>query len=203
MKKVIKIIIANVKKYYLRNKNFSIISDNCWGGFVYQNYNINYKSPFVGLFIFSPDYLKLLKNLREYMDLPLRFIEAEKSSYKEQLVEYNTLNTYPIAKLGDIEIHFLHYKNEEEANKKWNRRKARIDYDNLIVKFCDRDLATEALIEQFFLLNFDRKVCLTASKYDHPSNLKLKCEDGNQIEDEWKSFKRTVMTTTYINNFYN
>ena len=40
----------------------TIISNNCWGGFVYQKFNLQYRTPFVGLFIFAPDYIELLEN---------------------------------------------------------------------------------------------------------------------------------------------
>ena len=40
----------------LQNTNFSIISNNCWGGYVYQEQNLPYQSPFVGLFLYAKDY---------------------------------------------------------------------------------------------------------------------------------------------------
>ena len=37
----------------------------------------------------------------------------------------------PIGILDDIEVIFLHYKSEDEAYQKWNRRKERIVWDNI------------------------------------------------------------------------
>src|SRR5690606_24670996 len=111
-------------KRKLQNRDFTIISDNCWGGFVYQNYNLSYSSPFVGLFIFSPDYIELLENLDDYLNKDLSFIQPSKSKYKEILLEDNTFDKYPIGLLGDnVEIHFLHYKDDKEALQKWEYRK--------------------------------------------------------------------------------
>ena len=58
------------KSYYskkdkeaLKDINFVIISDNCWGGSVYQWLDRPYNSPFVGLGIYGDCYIKLLSNL--------------------------------------------------------------------------------------------------------------------------------------------
>ena len=40
------------------------------------------------------------------------------SKYKDRA------KTYPLGLLDDIEIHFTHYKSEEEAHEKWERRTA-------------------------------------------------------------------------------
>ena len=53
----------------VENKNFVIVSDNCWGGSLYQWYNRPYNSPFVGLFIHGDCYIKLLSNFDYLMIL--------------------------------------------------------------------------------------------------------------------------------------
>lgn len=40
------------------------------------------------------------------------------------MLKCGTFNTYPIALLGDVEIHFLHYDNETVAKEKWERRES-------------------------------------------------------------------------------
>ena len=35
---------------------FTIISNNCWGGLVYQHYNLSYDSPTVGCYFFALTY---------------------------------------------------------------------------------------------------------------------------------------------------
>lgn len=56
---------------------------------------------------------------------------------------------YPLALLGDIEIHFLHYKNEFEVKEKWSRRILRINWDNLFLKMNDSDGADENILKLF------------------------------------------------------
>ena len=49
--------LSRFRKRKLFNKNFTIISNNCWAGWVYRRYNIEYKTPTVGLFIMPDDYM--------------------------------------------------------------------------------------------------------------------------------------------------
>ena len=187
-------------KKKLKYKDFTIISNNCWGGFVYQHFELPYASPFVGLFLFAPDYIKMLKKLDYYLDLPLKFINPEVSKYREQITEYGTINTYPVGILDDVELHFLHYKDESEATEKWERRKKRINPNELIVKFCDRDLCTEELIREFDSLQFEKKVCLTAKQYSYNSCIKLKNENSEYIQNEWENFMKTKNLRRFIDS---
>lgn len=140
--------VNNVSKkwnnYRIKNKRISIISNNCWGGYMYQSCNLKYQSPFIGLFLFAPDYIQLLKNLDYYLSQDITFITRKQSKYADLIIE-----EYPIGMLGEgIEIHFLHYKSNEEAAEKWKQRVKRIDLNNLIVKFCDRDLSTPEYMKE-------------------------------------------------------
>lgn len=96
----------------IRNKQVTIISNNCWGGFMYQSCRIKYNSPFIGLYMYAPEYIALLRNLKYNLSQPLRFIKHEQSKYK------NIVPTqYILGVLGDtgIEIVFMHYH--------WRRRR--------------------------------------------------------------------------------
>ena len=37
---------------------FTIISNNCWAGLVYQHFGLPYNTPTAGLFFFAQDYLE-------------------------------------------------------------------------------------------------------------------------------------------------
>lgn len=142
----------------------TIISNNCWGGRVYQRYGLPYTSPTVGLLLFADEYIKFVSNLKYYLSLELTFIPKTQSKYYEYYKEKDKY--YPIGLLGDIEIVFLHYKSEKEAYEKWNRRKKRINWDNLIVKFNDQNLATEEHIKAFDRLPYKNKLCFVAHKVE-------------------------------------
>jgi len=190
------------EKRRLVNKDFSIISNNCWGGFVYQYYDLPYGSPFAGLFIYASDYIRLLRDLRSYLQEELIFIDPEKSKYREWACADPAFGDYPIALLKDIEIHFLHYHSLEEARDKWIRRVSRINFDNLFVKFSDRDGCTEEMIAEFDKMNFPRKVCLTVKPYPYISCFQMPNSPEPIPKDEWKVFLAHTNLTRFLNRFY-
>lgn len=68
------------------NKPFTIISNNCWGGIVYQHYNLPYDSPTVGLYFYADEYIKFVSNLHYYLSQEITFISYEQSKYKDDIV---------------------------------------------------------------------------------------------------------------------
>lgn len=143
-------------KRLIKNKDFSIISNNCWAGRAYQYLDMPYLSPTVGLYFFAPDYIRFVSDLHKYLDTPLEFINAEDSKYCEELKIRNQIDK-PIGKLDDVEIVFLHYPSKEEALEKWNRRKERVNFNHIILKFSRMDLCTEKEIAEFDSIEFGNK----------------------------------------------
>lgn len=139
---------------FLKNSNFVLISNNCWGGAAYQWFERPYNSPFIGLFLYGPCYIKLLQNFDEYMHQKLIFISESK--YPDRKL------TYPLATLNDVEIHFTHYATEEEAKSKWERRTLRMleekNRDHYFFKICDRERVTNKILEEFHQLPFKNKI---------------------------------------------
>jgi uncharacterized protein (DUF1919 family) len=145
------------------NVDFTIISNNCWGGGIYEDLNLEYRSPTVGLFFYAPCYLNFLENFDRLIDSEIKFVLKSKYNIANNYrVSHN--HYYPIGILDDVEIHFLHYDTEVVAEDKWIRRKERINRDNLFVKFCNRDLCTSELILRFDNLKFKNKVFFTNKK---------------------------------------
>ena len=68
--------------------------------------------------------MRFVGNLEYYLHTELRFISALESKYKDELTKKEQTNI-PIGLLDDVELVFLHYKNEKEASEKWKRRTAR------------------------------------------------------------------------------
>lgn len=150
--------ITKENSHKLTSKDFTIISNNCWGGMIYQKYGLPYLSPTVGLFILGHDFVKLCKNWNEYFSLPLMFIEWEDSSFYYGLKDQTP---FPVAKLGDIEIYFMHYKTSEEAEEKWNRRVKRINPDKMLFKLSQREECSKEDVEEFLSLPLKNKVCFS------------------------------------------
>ena len=143
-------------KKSIKDKNFSVISNNCWAGRVYQYLDMPYLSPTAGLYFFAPDYIKFVSDLRRYLATPLRFIEPEESKYYEDIKIKNHTDK-PIGIIDDVEIVFLHYKTKEEAEEKWNRCKERVNFDNIILKFSRMNLCTDKEIDEFCNIPFENK----------------------------------------------
>jgi uncharacterized protein (DUF1919 family) len=162
IKKIREDLYCHSLRKKVKNKNFTIISNNCWAGGIYEDLQMEYNTPTVGLFFYAPCYIKFLKNFQYYIQRPVTFKET---SIYDEGQELRKTKLYPLGVLDDIEVHFLHYKNQTEALEKWNRRVKRINHHNLYINFCDRDLCTEEHLQEFDKLPFDRKVCFTAKKY--------------------------------------
>ena len=147
----------------VKDKNFTIVSNNCWGSELYRDMGLMYNTPFVAVIIYAPCYIKLLSNLKEYLESPLTFTNVSRYDLAN---EERKTRLYPIGLLKeDIEIHFYHIFNELEAKEKWNRRVKRINWENLFIVFCGEKCCTEEILEEFEKLDFPYKVCFTAKKY--------------------------------------
>lgn len=149
----------------LRNRAVTVISNDCWGGRMHKFYHLPFNTPFIGLFIPGPDYVRLLEDPRVLAE-PLNFVPTWQSRYWEHLKKARQ-TSHPMALLGPegLEIHFLHYENEDVARQKWDRRVKRIDWDNAIVKLSDRDVFDRGVAERFDALPYPVKVCFTSRPY--------------------------------------
>ena len=173
-------------------KTLTILSNNCWGGHVYRYFGLPYTSPTVGLFIYTDEYIRFLKNLKYYLSLDLRFIPIEKSRYRDILVSKQIVNS-PIGVLDDVEIVFLHYHSEEEAREKWNRRKERMDLDNLIIKMSEQNLCTPDHLKEFDNLPYKRKFVLVHKDYGLDSQIVCKeFAKKGEILNDTDEFRRHV-----------
>ena len=131
----------------LRQQPFCMISNNCLGRRLYQILDRDYNTPFVGLFMMPECFTELVIHFEEYMSRELRFVEVSKHKALNETRESG--DRYPIGIIGGAEIHFLHYESEQEALEKWNRRKARIDMDNLYFLMVANGPYDEALLKQY------------------------------------------------------
>lgn len=140
-----RMIISRVKRE-LHIKDCSFISQNCIGGVLYHDLGLQFLSPTVNTFIPEPGFVKMVLNLRYYMEQELVMRWGEE---------------YPIGQLGDVEIHFMHYGTCKEAKDAWDKRKARINWDKIFVLATDRDGFDEAVYESWKQIPYP-KILFTA-----------------------------------------
>lgn len=141
-------ILAPIRRRRLRRTDFTIISNNCWAGVCYEYFGLPKQSPTVGCYFFADEYIRFLKNIKYYLEIPITMISAEDSRYAEELKKRGQMDV-PVGVLDDVEIVMLHYKDENIARNKWNRRVKRINWDNLIYKFSYMNGCLDKHVHQF------------------------------------------------------
>lgn len=194
---------GSINRLFLKHKNFTVISNNCLAGDMYRFLGLPYLTPTVGLFIMAPDFIKLLGDLYGYFKRELKFIEENESKYRNYLSNtVEQFGKYPIGLLGDIEIHFLHYKSRQEARTKWNRRVERINWDYMIFKFNDQYLCTEAELKAFSDIDFPNKLCFVSKDYEEFKDVIFMKEycGLDAVTDDIKYYKKYINIIKYINS---
>lgn len=199
-------LTKNLRRKKLKDNNFTIISNNCWGGTVYESYGIKKLSPTVGMFIMPEDYLKFVADLDYYLKQPLEFIDPDDSKWRKILQEKSNWKTYLIGRIGDIELQMLHHHNEDVARRKWESRIKRVNKNRLIFKFNDQNGATREQIERFMELPLEHKLCFVATQEckvnDDVIFIKQprKYSEGVKASREPFGKSRYIDLTKYINN---
>lgn len=195
---------APYRRKKLLGTDFTIISNNCWAGHVYRRYGINYNTPTVGMYFFPEEYLKFISNMKENVDLPMTFIPASKSKHYQRLQELNQTNV-PIAVLGDdIEIVMLHYHSEKEVIEKWNRRKARINWEHLLIKNTMQNGMTEEQVRRYDALPFAHKIIFVPYKMNGVKSAiwyKSDCK-SDRVLDDIINFNKYIDLTKWLNSSY-
>ena len=205
--KFLRIKFSKIRQKRLKNRNFTIISNNCWGGMIYESYNLIKQSPTIGLFFHADDYIKFISNFNYYINLKLEFIKIDESKNKEWLVNNVHFDKHPIGLLDDIEIYFLHYKDEKEAEEKWNRRIERINYNDILFKFNDQNGCTEEHVKNFLELPYKNKLFFTVKKWEFisPSIIKFNQLRGKEFiyaSNEPFGNNKRINITNYLNSMY-
>lgn len=113
--------INRKNKKRLKNKDITIISSNCTGGFLYHWLGMQFRSPFINLYMTPDDFIIAMEHFDEFIEYPITEKKDTKLGYPIGIGGNNTL------------IHFMHYATFEEAIEKWNERRKRINTENMCV----------------------------------------------------------------------
>ncbi|MES2649858.1 MAG: DUF1919 domain-containing protein [Bacteroidota bacterium] len=140
----------------LKNKNFTILCNNCIGGIILHDLKLKFNTPTINLYFNAPDYIAFLERLEYYLSTDITF------SYQSK---YDTVpKEYPVGTISDIELHFVHYNDFSEAKNKWTTRAKRVNYNNLFVIGSDKDYFTPDLLTRFLRLPYRNKVFFSSRK---------------------------------------
>ncbi len=151
----------------LQNHEFSILCNNCTGGILYHDLHEQFRSPTINLFFYSDHFFKFVENLDHYLSQEL--VPCHNPIYTPRI-------NYPVCNLGDLELHFLHYHSFEEAKTLWDRRKARINKENLFIMWTFMGAKTSPeMAKRFEDLPFERKVAFSEKDFpEYPSIFNIK-----------------------------
>lgn len=163
------------RKYYLRRKkrrleNISptVLSSNCTGAVILHDLGCRFNSPTVNLYIEADDFIKFLSDPGKYLAaVPVEIPSGE---------------TFPVGRVEDVTVYFMHYKTFEEARNKWIERSVRVDMNNLFVMMSDKNGCTEKHIAEFDALPYENKVIFTHVPY--PQYKSAYCIKGFENEAE-------------------
>ena len=171
-KKTIKTIKKTKKKS--NTKQICIITNNCYGTKYYHKNKLQYNTPFIGIFLYSDCYIKLLENFSKYM----------KKKPKPCLQSKYGNKKYPVMSIGDIEVHCLHDKDIEDCIDKWQRRKKRLlPINKCHIKMCDHDKYEEDFGKRFCNLKYKKKKLFLSKKNYFKDKCTIKTKYKNRCPD--------------------
>lgn len=152
-----RIIMTRVKFYFRRMiekyrakklrktvdlSDITLLSQNCIGGVMYHDCEAKFLSPTVNLYMMPSDFLKFVNNYEHYISETPLVCDGEK---------------YPVGTFSDgLQINFMHYDSKEEALKKWESRKIRINKNKIFVICIERDGFSQENYEEFKKLKFPK-----------------------------------------------
>ena len=146
-------LYKELKRIKLKNREVTIIANNCNAGIIYHDMKLQFMTPTINLSFDMNDYVRFLEKLPWYMEQEIVQIADDRFAY-------------PVGLLGnDVEVRFNHYKTFSDAVSKWNERKRRINWDNLYIMGIDGDNCTYESIAKFNQLPYKHKVILTHKPY--------------------------------------
>lgn len=194
-------VLGSFRSRKLNNKDFTIISNNCWAGICYEYFHMLKRTPTVGVYFYPNDYIKFISDLKHYIDIEIQMITCEESKHAAEMKQRGEENV-PVGKLDDVEIIFLHYRDPSLAKDKWERRKRRINWENLIIKFSYMNGCTDEHIHAFENIRGVKKFALVTKqfpKYDDCYLASYAIEDG-QIQNDTFYFNRDINVYKLINS---
>lgn len=156
-------LINKKNRLRLTNKTPTLICSNCTGGVLYHWLGLEFRSPFINLYMNNIDFIKALENFDEFLAT-------------EIVEDKNSKLDYPVGiGYNGVRLHFVHYKNFTDAIEKWNERKKRIDPKNMCVwltNFTPSQYGAEptTIIERFNKLPFKNKLIFSGEKF-HGENI--------------------------------
>lgn len=172
--KVLKIYNFNFTDYLkIKKAHISIFANNCWGGTLYHYLGLRFDSPMINMFFEDNDFLKFLEPPKKYIDSSL-ILDGMK--YNED-IQIN----YPVFMCEDIKIYFNHYDDVKSAINTWEKRKHRINWDNIFVMMFTEN---KSVAKRFLETKYAKKICFVPFKIDNKYSYTINYKENIVLEKE-------------------
>lgn len=147
----------SLRRLRLRNRDFSLITNNCIAGIIYHDLGLPFRSPTINLFFENEDFFRFAGHLEHYLSCEMEELHRPGVSYPLGLLRRGA---------ETVTVHFMHYDSYRQAAAKWKERAARVNPDNLYLIFeypavDESPEAQQAVKARFDALPPARKVLLT------------------------------------------
>ena len=158
-------LMMYARRAQLKRTDFTILANTCTAGDWYGYLNLTPNTPTRRMIIYPNHYLKLLSDPRGYFSQSLEHV-------CDAIVPREPFGwVYPVGRLGDVELHFIHDHDFDTARARWETDVARVNWDNLFILFDDAHFPLSlSLARAFEALPFANKIFLT--RYAYPG---LRC----------------------------
>lgn len=160
--KVLNIIGFSFTKYVkLVNQNPTFISNNCTAGIIYNLLGMRFTSPLINMFVKDDDYFSLIENFKQNMESEILLTGINYDS--------GTQLKYPVYTIRNtgIKLYMNHYGDFSVAKEKWDIRKTRINYDNIIYIF---KAENQESANKFSKMNIGKKIMFSSFRNTEMSN---------------------------------
>ena len=140
------------RQHAKKNVNRVIFCNMCLGGVLSHDFKLRFCSPTVNLMITGHEFVEMMKNPRQIEGCITEVTDSGKN--------------YPVGLLNNqYHLHFIHYKNFDEAAAVWKRRTKRVDYSQIYVILVETASCSYSDLEAFDKLPYQHKIALVHEEY--------------------------------------
>ena len=172
--------VSNRFRKKLTNHGFSILCSNCIGGTIYHRLGEEFLTPTINMYISQPDFIEFCLHLDHFLSEELVFIDSDEPCPVAKLAGSETED------IPSITIKFIHFKTEKDARATWNRRRTRINKDNLYIIMYKLDGVTVEQLKSLESVSCNNKIVLTSAPLP---------------EISWSYYIKPIMSHQYPYNY--
>ena len=149
----------------LFSDDLTIISNTCIGGRLYHDYSKKFMSPTIDFYMEPESFVKFCSNLKYYLSVDIKPLPDYKIKPFDDFFFFD---------IGGLIGVFGHTNDSlKKTIEKWNERRKRVNYDNIVVICTDRNVLTnpfsrcsDEVVKEFGNIEY-KKVFFSVKKYDY------------------------------------